>query len=493
MAQIYENYSTGGTSGRPDYEIGPSQGSMQLLNRLARQPSRDLPSAIAQIGAAFIQSHAKKKKAEAARMQQEERALKRSGWADALGAGETLRGLAANDPTILGDQDFIKFWTSTEKGPDPETFEIADDPYGRGGIGQRSSTTGKIIGYQGPLAPEGPAPETFEDVQDPYGRGGVGQRSSTTGKIIGYQGALPQTPARDRKTAKDMFGRLRYLDDGEPAFGDDILGHAPEADAPTTLKDRLSMVRDLSSDWQATVRPMQSLLDQSDRMEIGLRMAQEGDMLAGSQAILISFNKLLDPTSVVRESEYARSASGQSALETMRGFVDKLSKGGAGVTLEELQSYARFGEEVVQRALESTVGPERERISRLVEFAGVDPELIFSGRFAPKPPQGEAPPGQPQGQELPNSNAPLARALVGGQTAATLGAPQAPQGQAPQAPGAMTGGDNPRIAMYADMPKDALKRQVAQMAAKLAANPEAYSQAEINAAKGAYDIAFPEG
>ena len=144
------------------------------------------------------------------------------------------------------------------------------------------------------------------------------------------------------------------------------------------------MVRQLSDDWQKTVRPMQSLLDQSDRMDIGLRMAQGGDMLAGSQAILISFNKLLGPNSIVRESEYARVASGQSALETLRGFVDKLSKGGAGVTLAELQSYARFGEQVVQRALESTVGPERERISRLVEFAGVDPELVSQGVLPPR-------------------------------------------------------------------------------------------------------------
>ena len=315
---------------------------------------------------------------------------------------------------------------------------------------------------------------------------------------------MPQTPTRDRKTAKDMFGRLRYLDDESPAFSDAVMGPGPAPEEATPpLKDRLQMVRQLSDDWQKTVRPMQGLLDQSDRMNIGLQMAQAGDMLAGSQAILISFNKLLDPTSVVRESEYARSATGQSALETMRGFVDKLSKGGAGVTLQELESYKRFGEQVVQRALESTVGPERERISRLVEFAGVDPELIFSGRFAPKPPQGEAPPGQPQGlpqqapalpqePEPPRSIAPLARALVGGQTAATLGgAPQAPQGQAPQAPGVVTGGDNHRIAMYATMPKDALKRQVAQMAAKLATNPGAYSQAEITAAKIAYDRAFP--
>ena len=64
-----------------------------------------------------------------------------------------------------------------------------------------------------------------------------------------------------------------------------------------SMPDQLKMVRQLSDDWQKTVRPIQGLLAQADRMKIGLEMAQSGDLLAGSQAILISFNKLLDPTS----------------------------------------------------------------------------------------------------------------------------------------------------------------------------------------------------
>ena len=216
---------------------------------------------------------------------------------------------------------------------------------------------------------------------------------------------------------------MRYLDTGEAAFSDEILGGGQAPEAP--LKDRLGMVRDLSDDWQKTVRPMQGLIDQSNRMDIGFEQAERGDMLSGSQAILISFNKLLDPTSVVRESEYARSATGQSALETMRGFVQKLGEGGAGVTIRELQTYRDFGQEVVKQALQSTLRPERERIARLVKFAGVDPELIFTGRFASDAaPQQEAqrqPQAAPQQQPGPvyvsgtiASRATVSRSIPGG-------------------------------------------------------------------------------
>ena len=468
--------------------------------RVANSASPTWGAALSKIGGAWAERHNRERTKEANRALAEQQTVKRQGWMQSLGSGATLRELATSDPSVLGDGDFLKFVNATKA---PKTFKDVTDDEGRI-IGQRGPD-GRF--YDDPRA--APEPESWETVESPFGRGGIAQRSSTSGKISAYQGPAAQTPERDRRTAKDQFGRPRYLDTGEAAFSDAVMGPGPEPTTPEgpPLKDRLQMVRQLSGDWQKTVRPMQGLLDQSDRMNIGLKMAQGGDMLAGSQAILISFNKLLDRTSVVRESEYARSAAGQSALETMRGFVEKLSAGGAGVTLKELESYRRFGEMVVKRALESTVGPERERISRLVKFAGVDPALIFSGRFAPDAaPKGEqglaraAVPALPQGapQAPPRSISPLARALAGGRgapssavpAAAALGgapiASPAPSGQEPQAASEMSAGDRHRIEMYARLPKDALQRQAEDMRD----NPTAYSDAEKHAAGLAWRRVF---
>ena len=86
----------------------------------------------------------------------------------------TLAGMDMSSP--LAQQIAI-----SQIGKKPtEKFEIVKDPYGKGGFGQRSSTTGKIVDYQA-------APEKFESVKDPYGMGGMGQVSTRTGKISGYQ------------------------------------------------------------------------------------------------------------------------------------------------------------------------------------------------------------------------------------------------------------------------------------------------------------------
>lgn len=60
---------------------------------------------------------------------------------------------------------------------------------------------------------------------------------------------------------------------------------------------------------------------------------------APSQAMLVTFQKMLDPTSVVRESEYARSGEGQSLVNTIYGQYQKLAQGGAGVTINDLKEF----------------------------------------------------------------------------------------------------------------------------------------------------------
>lgn len=69
---------------------------------------------------------------------------------------------------------------------------------------------------------------------------------------------------------------------------------------------------------------------------------------APSQAVLVTFQKLLDPTSVVRESEYARSGDGQSISQRMQGTYEKLLRGGAGVTQAELKNFYDLSQQLLK-------------------------------------------------------------------------------------------------------------------------------------------------
>lgn len=53
---------------------------------------------------------------------------------------------------------------------------------------------------------------------------------------------------------------------------------------------------------------------------------------AFDQALITTLNKVLDPTSVVRESEFDRTAAGQAMWDKLSGYATKLTKGGSGLT-----------------------------------------------------------------------------------------------------------------------------------------------------------------
>ncbi len=97
---------------------------------------------------------------------------------------------------------------------------------------------------------------------------------------------------------------------------------------------------------------------QLGQMEAGLAQAKaSGDkesINAASQAVLVTFQKILDPTSVVRESEYARSGSGAALIDRMRGAITQLERGGAGLPLDSLEEFVDLGREFY-KGYESTL------------------------------------------------------------------------------------------------------------------------------------------
>ena len=157
----------------------------------------------------------------------------------------------------------------------------------------------------------------------------------------------------------------------------------PTASAPTLSPyGESNILNRLTQQWDKAAGDVTDLNRANAIMESGLNAARRGDMNAGAQAVLITFQKFLDPTSVVRESEYARSSQGLSIMERVKGYVERLAKGGAGVTLPELETFAQLARDINNNlASESTslLAKQKERISRVAERYNIPPDLVFSG------------------------------------------------------------------------------------------------------------------
>lgn len=95
------------------------------------------------------------------------------------------------------------------------------------------------------------------------------------------------------------------------------------------------------------------------------------------QAIITLFNKMTDPSSVVRESEYARTPGDLSVLNRLKGKVEKLKGGGPGLTQEDREAIYRMGTKfyrVYQKKLKDRIKQYRS----IMKNAGADPDIWLS-------------------------------------------------------------------------------------------------------------------
>jgi len=94
-----------------------------------------------------------------------------------------------------------------------------------------------------------------------------------------------------------------------------------------------------------------------------------------SQAIITSYGKILDPGSVVRESEYARSPEGASLLNAALGKLERMKKGGAGLTVKDLEAFVN-AINVLGKNAQNEVNSQINVAKQYGEKYGLDTSLL---------------------------------------------------------------------------------------------------------------------
>jgi len=112
------------------------------------------------------------------------------------------------------------------------------------------------------------------------------------------------------------------------------------------------------------------------------------------QLLVITFNKALDPGSVVRESEFARTPEGSSLVNKYQGMVERAIKGGVGLNDAERKSLVQTAQQMMeaQNKYKSKID---EFFVREASKIGVDPSRVIRGygeeSIVPKPTTALAP------------------------------------------------------------------------------------------------------
>lgn len=196
------------------------------------------------------------------------------------------------------------------------------------------------------------------------------QRYNQTAASLGLPVAPVDTTARD-------FGRAQGIS-STSAEGTDLL---------FKFGDR---ARKIGEDYQTVQNNLLNIEAAVARMD-QLEDADARNRIATDQAVITSFNKILDPTSVVRESEYERTPANEALIRRARGAIQKIQAGGAGLTPESIREIrntaremAELRREIVNKKLQrEVINPAQRRGLDVNELPGlfdpVDPSIVGSG------------------------------------------------------------------------------------------------------------------
>ena len=200
---------------------------------------------------------------------------------------------------------------------------------------------------------------------------------------------LPSQEAKDptkaQKTSPSYWSEIKDVG-GESLYTPEQSNKMAKAYAkdPSGTKENLKQASVLRKEYQSheIYSNHQTVMKSASQMEAALKRSRDGteaSRLASDQALGVLFQKMLDPTSVVRESEYARTAEGAAALSRLKAILPQLLKGGLAISDGDRQALFDMADDFLKISKEK-MAEHNTRYSALAKGYEVDPSLVIESR-----------------------------------------------------------------------------------------------------------------
>lgn len=179
-------------------------------------------------------------------------------------------------------------------------------------------------------------------------------------------------------TGETAFGRERTLikDRGDQsartASIDGGMQRPITATAQANLMGQIQRRYETATKDYRTTRQAVAMMDEAVK-ELDARGMND----PAGQSIIVKFQNTLDPNSVVREGEYARTAEGQPLFDQMRVAFTRISTGGPAVKVQALKQYVDLSRKFLERQRE-WARAQRDLAGRQADFAGIPRENVFA-------------------------------------------------------------------------------------------------------------------
>jgi hypothetical protein len=201
-----------------------------------------------------------------------------------------------------------------------------------------------------------------QSVADQYGSGIIGEYNFAVAN--GYQGTFTDYQNEDANRKKSI------------AAAGNSFGLTPNQVFQATQS--LKKTTQTNTAAARELQRQNSILQQTwNRFQSG----EAKDLNGTTQAIITTFNKILDPTSVVRETEYDRSAQGQALISSILGKMAAVQQGGPGLTPQSLKELVDLGATYTSNA-QTSIDTANRSAQEEAEYFGLNPEFVTTAGSA---------------------------------------------------------------------------------------------------------------
>ncbi len=125
------------------------------------------------------------------------------------------------------------------------------------------------------------------------------------------------------------------------------------------------------------------IVERSERgMQAALRLSTAPgakSKIASDQALGVLFQKMLDPTSVVRESEFARTPEGAALMSRITSQIPKLLQGGLAISDDDRRALVTMAQKLLNEA-KVTANRAFAEFATRADTLGLDRRIVFGGR-----------------------------------------------------------------------------------------------------------------
>lgn len=178
---------------------------------------------------------------------------------------------------------------------------------------------------------------------------------------------------KDVKLANIKYGNDKQIDDFKQVRENRI---ARQSELNNATKLRTEFIkRPEVEDFitvNTNVKAMEGLLNKA------LSVPDKQNMVAIDQGIITMYNKLTDPQSVVRESEYARTPENLPTVNRIVGAIQKVQAGGAGLTNDDRKALVE-GAKIILKERGGQYNTTLQEYNDLSIQYGLDPSMVNRG------------------------------------------------------------------------------------------------------------------